>query len=134
MAKTVTKVGNVTRDPELRAGESGKDYCRFGLAVDTPKEPGNWKGPRETIFYEVTCFDSLARNVNDTLRKGMRAIVWGAPELREWTDKEGQARTTKRINARSCGPELMWATASVQRTEKPASSDSGDEGPDEEPF
>jgi single-strand DNA-binding protein len=117
-AKTVTKIGNITRDPEIRFGESKKAYCRFGLAVDVPVEPGNWSGPKETVFYEVTCFESLAVNVTDSLSKGMRVIVHGRPESQDWTDKEGNARVTKRILANGCGPELLWATAKVTKTPK----------------
>jgi single-stranded DNA-binding protein len=46
----VAKVGNLTREPELRYSPENKPYCRFGFAVGRPKESGNWSGERVTEF------------------------------------------------------------------------------------
>ena len=130
-----TKVGNVTRDPELASGASGMFYCRFGLAVDTPKTAGDWQGEKITTFYDVVCFGDLAENVAQSVARGTRVIVTGSGELEHWTDSEGKPRTTKKIAANACGPDLRWAVADVTRV-------SGHNGPldgssdqlDEEPF
>jgi single-strand DNA-binding protein len=114
----VTKVGNLTRDPEIKFGQSGKAYTRFGLAVDAPTKPGDWSGPRTTTFYEVTCFDNLAKNVADCLVKGNRVIVEGRADLRDWQDKDGNDRQTKGILANSVGAELSWATVAITRNPK----------------
>jgi hypothetical protein len=52
----------------------GTAYCRFGLAVQRPKEPGNWADERVTEFYEITCFDSPP-NVAQSLSKETRLIL-----------------------------------------------------------
>jgi single-strand DNA-binding protein len=132
----IAKVGNMTRTPELRFGsESGTAFCRFGLAVEAPKELGNWAGERETTFYEATCFGTLAEHVAE-LEKGTRVVVIGKGELEHWTDKDGTERTTKRILVDACGPDLRWASATVQRdkkqtrsTETPSVEGYGDEEP-----
>jgi single-strand DNA-binding protein len=119
---SIAKTGNLTRDSELRFGnESGVAYCRFGLAVETPKEPGHWSGERETTFYECTAFGSLAEHVAE-LRKGTRVNVIGQGELEHWSDAEGNNRTTKRIVVDACGPDLRWATATVERDRRQRSS------------
>jgi single-strand DNA-binding protein len=114
----VAKVGNLTREPELRFGlDTGNPYCRFGLAVERPKEPGNWSGERETTFFDATAFGTLAEHVAE-LGKGTRVLVIGKAELEHWTDDEGTERTTKRILVDACGPDLRWATATVKRDGK----------------
>jgi len=132
---SVAKVGNLTRAPELRFGtDSGTAFCRFGLAVETPKEPGNWSGERETTFYEATAFGTLAEHVAE-LEKGTRVVVIGKGELEHWTDKEGTERTTKRVLVDACGPDLRWASATVQRDKRKRSSEPAPAvGDDEEPF
>ena len=70
----ITKVGNLTDDPALDfAKETNRPFARFRLAVERPKVPGDWAGERETTFYSVTCFDSVATNVCESLEKGARA-------------------------------------------------------------
>jgi single-strand DNA-binding protein len=119
---SIAKTGNLTRDMELRFGnESGVAFCRFGLAVETPKERGQWSGERDTTFYECTAFGSLAEHVVE-LKKGTRVNVIGQGELEHWRDGEGNNRTTKRIVVDACGPDLRWATATVERDRRQRSS------------
>jgi single stranded DNA-binding protein len=109
----VGKVGNLTRDPELRVSEAGTPWCRFGLAVHSPKVPGDWAGEQLTEFYEVTCFSSLAEHASRCLTKGSRVVVTGRGELDRWKDDQGKERETKRIIAEGCGPDLRFGTATV---------------------
>ena len=111
------RVGNVVADPELRFSPAGKPYVRFGIAVN-PYVPKGEPKP-EATFYEVTGFDSLAENIAATLSKGDRVVVVGRPEIQEWTSKDGQAMTTKKIIADGVGPDLRFATAKVAKTTKP---------------
>ena len=121
----VTKVGNLTRSPELGFGkDSGTAFVRFGLAVEVPVQAGNWSGERRTEFYEVTAFGTLAEHIAECLAKGTRVVVTGRPELDHWNGKDGTARTTKRILADAVGPDLRWATAGVTKAvrERPVST------------
>jgi single-strand DNA-binding protein len=134
----VAKVGNLTRDPELRFGtDKGTPFCRFGIAVEQPKEAGNWSGERETVFYEGTAFGSLAEHLAE-LVKGTRVLVIGKGELEHWTDADGNERTTKRIVVDACGPDLRWASVTVERDGRGKSTTDpepdADGGFDEEPF
>lgn len=133
---TVTKVGNLTRDPELGFGkDSGKPFTRFGIAVNHPKVPGDWAGERVSDFYEVSCFASLAEHVAESLHKGDRVIVTGRPELDEWTDNAGVPRVTKRIVADAVGAELRFATAEPKKAPREVTTiKGGTDGYDEEPF
>jgi len=129
----VWKTGNLTRDPELRFGASGKAYARTAVAVETPKTPGDWAGEREVTFYEVVCFGTLAENVAQSLTKGMRVVVAGRAELEHWTDGNGEKRTAKHIIADGFGPDLRWVTCEVIRPER-TSPATAREAYDEAPF
>ena len=69
----------------------------------------------DPIFYEVTCFDALAENVCGCLVRGDRVVVTGRPEIQEWNDKDGTARTTKKIIADGCGPDLRFAEVKIEK-------------------
>jgi single-strand DNA-binding protein len=113
----VTKIGNLTSEPELRFAEStGKAYCRMRIGVSTPVKAGDWAGERRTDFYDVTAFGSLAENAAESLDKGDRIVVTGQGELRSWTGDNGVEHKGKVIVADALGPDLRWATASVVRT------------------
>ena len=70
---TITIIGNLTRDPELRFTQSGLALCEFGLASNLRKQ----NGEEEAMFFNVTCWRSLAENVAESLGKGARVIVTG---------------------------------------------------------
>ena len=123
----VHKVGNLTRQPELRYLPNGTAVVSTGLAVDRPKVPGNWAGERETMFYELTIFRDLAENAPASLTKGTRVLLVGNAELEHWTDNEGQARTTKRIIVNAIGPDVRWATVTVNRIERRGPGKTADE-------
>ncbi|MGA2307376.1 MAG: single-stranded DNA-binding protein [Acidimicrobiales bacterium] len=128
------KVGNVTRDPELRFGKSGIAFTTFGLA----HKPyvGRDEPEPEVVFYEVVCFHTLAEHVAESILKGDRVVVVGRGELEHWTGKDGVERLTKKILADGCGPDLRFTAAEIQRAQRqePAAVTSSGGGYDEEPF
>ena len=131
----VTRVGNLTRDPELRFAASGVPYARFGLAVERPKVAGDWAGERVTEFYETTCFKSLAENVAECLRKGDRVIVEGDASLEFYTGKDGGEHEQKVILANAVGAELRFATVEVHKVQRKATTRAtAPVEDDEEPF
>ena len=132
----VSKVGNLTREPELGFGrDSGKPYARFGIAVNRPKVPGDWAGEQVSDFYEISCFGSLAENVAECLQKGDRVVVVGRPELDEWEDKGGAPRITKRVVADAVGAELRFAQVEIKKAPRNVTTTKGGAGTyDDEPF
>ena len=127
---TVTLVGNITRDPELRFTPSGQANCRMGLAVNRrwqDKASGEWK--ENTSFFDVISWGQMAENVGNSLKKGARVLVTGRLEQRSWEDKDsGQKRYAVEIIADEIGPSLRWATASVERIERQGGDDGGGGG------
>jgi len=124
------KVGNLIKDPELATGQSGKIYCRFGLAVN-PRAKADEPKP-EPQFYEVTCFDSLAEHVADTLHKGDRVLVVGQGEVQRWGEDDKQV--TKKILAEGVGPDLRFAICAITKVTRKTSEVHEAGLPEDEPF
>lgn len=127
----VSKVGNITRGPELLSSKSGQAYARFGLAV-TPYVPKGEPEP-DTEFYEVVAFGSLAEHVAESLAKSDRVVIVGNGELESWTDRDGNERVTKKILAEGVGPDLRFVAAQVHRAAQRGQS-SAPPSSGEEPF
>lgn len=111
---TVTIVGNITRDPELRFTAGGKGIASFGVAVNRRwQQNGEWQ--EKVSFFNVTAWDTLGENIAASLTKGTRVIVTGRLEQREYETKEGEKRNVVEIVADEVGPSLRWARAEVER-------------------
>lgn len=116
---TVTVVGNVTRDPELRFAQSGMAIASFGVAWNRRRQDQE----DEVSFFDVTCFRQLAENVSDSVRKGARVVVYGTLQQRSWETEGGDRRSKVEILADDVAPSLKWATAAITRNERPGGSD-----------
>ena len=121
---TVTIVGNITRDPELRFTAGGKGIASFGVAVNRRwQQNGEWQ--EKVSFFNVTAWDTLGENVAASLTKGTRVIVTGRLEQREYETKEGEKRNVVEIVADEIGPSLRWARAEVERIARDGGGSSG---------
>ena len=111
---TVTLVGNLTRDPELRFTTGGRGVASFGLAVSRRyQQNGEWQ--EQTSYFNIVAWGQMGENAAATLTKGMRVLVTGRLEQREYTTREGDKRTAIEVVADELGPSLRWATAQVER-------------------
>jgi single-strand DNA-binding protein len=125
---SITIVGNITRDPELRFTPSGQANARLGVAVNRrwqDKNSGEWQ--EATSFFDVICWRELAENVSESLKRGARVIVTGRLEQRTW-EQEGNKRSVVEIIADEIAPSLRWATAKVEKTERRSGGDQGGGG------
>ena len=86
----VTFTGNLTAAPEMKFSNAGKAFANFTVAENYRKknQNGEWEDSG-TAFWSVTVFGYQAEAVADTLDKGMKVVVQGRGELREYTTKEG---------------------------------------------
>ena len=82
--------GNLTAAPEMKFSNAGKAFANFTVAENYRKrnQNGEWEDSG-TAFWRVTVFGYQAEAVADTLDKGMKVVVQGRGELREYTTKEG---------------------------------------------
>ena len=141
---TITLVGNLTRDPELRFTANGRAVASFGIAVGRRYQVnGEWQ--EQTSYFNITAWGQLGENAAASLSKGARIVVTGRLEQREYTTREGDKRTAIDVIADELGPSLRWATAQVERTPRQdgagtksggGTSPSGEASPfeGEEPF
>lgn len=114
---TVTVVGNLTRDPELRFTAGGKGIASFGIAVNRRYQVnGEWQ--EKVSFFNITAWDQLGENAAASLTKGARIIVTGRLEQREYETNAGEKRNVVEIVADELGPSLRWARAEVERTQR----------------
>lgn len=116
---TITIVGNLTRDPEIRYTPSGQANARLGMAVSRRwqnRQTNEWE--ERTSFFNVVAWGDMAENISDTLAKGARVIVNGRLEQRSWETDQGEKRSVVEVVADEIGPSLRWATAEVKRSER----------------
>lgn len=123
---TITIMGNVTRDPELRFTPSGQANTRFGVAVNRrwqDRSTSEWQ--EATSFFDVVCWREMAENVSESLPKGSRVIVTGRLEQRSYDDKDGNRRSVVEIIADEVGPSLRYATAEIKKNDRRSGGDFG---------
>ncbi len=114
---TITVVGNVTRDPELKFLNSGQAALRLSIAVNRRwqnRQTQEWE--EKVSYFEIVAYGALAENAANTLTKGARVIVNGRLEQRSWETENGDKRSIVEINADEISPSLRWATAVVTKT------------------
>jgi single-strand DNA-binding protein len=112
---TLTVVGNITKDPELRYTATGRGVASFGIAVNRRYQVnGEWQ--EQVSFFNVVAWGDLGENVAASVTKGNRIIVTGRLEQRSYETKDtGEKRSITEIVADEIGPSLRWAQCQVER-------------------
>ena len=97
MLNKIIIMGRLTRDPELRRTGSGTSVTSFSLACD--RDFKSQSGDKETDFIDVVAWKNTAEFVSKYFTKGRMAVVEGRLQIRDWTDKAGNKRTTAEVVA-----------------------------------
>ena len=128
---TITLVGNITDDPELRFTPTGRPVANFTVAVNSRKRTpdGQWEDKLDG-FFRCNAWADMAENVAESLTKGTRVLVTGRLQQRSWEDPDGNKRSAVEIQVDEVGPSLRWATANVTRTSRSGSGGGGGGGGD----
>lgn len=117
---TITVVGNLTADPELRFTPSGAAVANFTVA-STPRiydrQSGEWKDG-EALFLRCNIWREAAENVAESLTRGSRVIVTGRLKQRSFETREGEKRTVMEVEVDEIGPSLRYATAKVNKASR----------------
>ena len=98
MLNQIFIMGRLARDPEVRHTQSGVTVCSFTLAVDRDIKDKQ-TGDRKTDWIPVTAWRGTGELVSRYLHKGDSIVVVGRLEIQEWTDKQGNKRTTPNVSA-----------------------------------
>jgi single-strand DNA-binding protein len=124
---SVSIVGNLTREPELRFTPSGQATATFGIAVNRTWTDRQSQERREsTSFFDVVCWGTLAENAATSLARGTRVVVTGRLDQRSWETPDGDKRSKVEITAEEIAPSLRWATVQVTRNERRSPDNNGE--------
>jgi single-strand DNA-binding protein len=117
---TVTVVGNLTSDPDLRFTPAGSAVANFTVA-STPRlfdrESGAWRDG-DALFLRCSLWREYAENVAESLVRGARVVVQGRLRQRSYDTKEGEKRTVVELEVEEIGPSLRYATAKVTKVSR----------------
>ncbi|MFN8219476.1 MAG: single-stranded DNA-binding protein [Fimbriimonadales bacterium] len=93
----VILIGRLTRDPEIRTTNTGKQVADFSIAVDKKFKPTD--GSATADFFRVSCWDKTAEFVANYLAKGRLVAVDGRLQSRKYTANDGTNREVVEIVA-----------------------------------
>jgi single-strand DNA-binding protein len=117
---TITIVGNLVGDPELRYTPTGQAVANFRVA-STPRfmdrTTNEWKDG-DSLFLSCNVWRQAAENVAESLQRGMRVIVQGRLRQRSYETKEGEKRTVYEVEVDEVGPSLRNASAKVTKSQR----------------
>ncbi|CAN5602943.1 hypothetical protein BH24ACT15_BH24ACT15_32050 [soil metagenome] len=105
---TITVVGNLTADPELRFTGNGNAVVNLSVAANRRvrnPESNQWEDKLDGYF-DVTIWRDYAENVAESLTKGARVVVVGRLIKRSYDTKDGDTRWTTEIEAEEIAPSL----------------------------
>jgi len=113
MDSTITVTGNITREPELKFGDTGLARVMFGVA-STRKV----KEREHTSFYDVVAFGKTAENIHACLAKGAGVIITGRLEVKDFERKDGTKGTAVQVVADDVGALLRFATVNIEKNQR----------------
>jgi single-strand DNA-binding protein len=107
---SVSIVGNLVHDPELKQSTTGKPYVSFTVAVN--REVNEVKS---VSYFDCTAWGSLAENAAVTLHKGDRVVLFGVLTQRTFERKDGSKGSAVELKVSDMGPSLQWAKANIEK-------------------
>lgn len=127
---SITGVGRLTQDAELRFAPSGVAVCTVNLAFNSSKKDaaGNWVDG-DSFFIRGTAFKQVAENIAETLKRGDEVVVAGRLKTDQWETREGEKRSSPSLLIDSIGPSLRYATAKVNKAARGGGGGSSDADP-----
>lgn len=130
MARSVNKViliGNLGNDPEVRSLPSGMKVVNFNIATSEQYTNKNGDQITQTEWHRIEMWDKMADIAERYLKKGNPVYIEGRIRTEEWTDKDGNSRTTVKIRAQEMsllggrpGEENISASAGTSVSGAPA--------------
>ena len=119
---TITVIGNLTADPELRFTTAGAAVANFTIASTAryfDREANQWRDG-QALFLRCNVWREAAENVTETLKRGARVIAQGRMKQRNYETREGEKRTVIELEVDEIGASLRFATAQITRPNRGA--------------
>ncbi len=107
-------IGNLTRDPELKALPSGINVCSFSIATNRVWKDKNGERQESADFHNIVVFGRQAETVAQYMKKGSQVMVEGRMQTRSWDD---QTTNTKKYRTEVIADRVQFGTNSGSRTE-----------------
>lgn len=125
-------IGNLTRDPELKAIASGNKVCTFSLATNRVYRDASGNKQEKTEYHNIVVWGKTAENVAQYMKKGSQILVEGRIETRSWDD---QGTGTKKYRTEIIADTIQFGSkgtgsSSSQSSTPKASSPKEDESQD----
>ncbi|MDZ7627402.1 MAG: single-stranded DNA-binding protein [Parvularculaceae bacterium] len=116
MAGSVNKVilvGNLGKDPEVRAFQNGGSVCSFSIATsENWRDKSTGEKREKTEWHNIAIFsEGLVKVASQYLKKGSKVYIEGQLETRKWQDKEGKDRYTTEVVLRQFNSSLVLLDA-----------------------
>ena len=121
---TLTILGNLVRDPELRYTATGTPVAHLTVAENHRRRTADGTGwqDAEPTYWPVTVWGDHAEHAAESLTAGARVVVLGRTGTRVWTPTEGaragQAQRRLELIADEVAPSLRWATTTITKLER----------------
>ena len=97
----VTLVGNLGRDPEVRAMQNGDKIVQLSIATsDRWKDKSSGEQKEKVEWHRVVLFNRLAEIAQEYLKKGSQIYVEGKLQTRSWQDDKGEKKYTTEVVAK----------------------------------
>lgn len=125
---SMTMIGNLAKEPELRYTSSGMAICSFTIGVS------NGKKTDEPLWMDVSCFNELAENCAASLSKGARVVVIGRFQRRKYEKKDGTTGYSTELVAEDVAANLRFATVTIDKGSKAPQTGNTSGNDPEEPF
>ena len=90
----LTIIGNLTRDPELRTTQAGKEVCSFTVAVNKPRRQNN---QNDADFFRVTAWEEKGKLCAQYLAKGKKVCVVGPVSVSTFTGNDGTTKAQMEV-------------------------------------
>jgi single-strand DNA-binding protein len=115
---SITVIGNLTNDPELRTTPGGAAVANFTIA-STPRtfdrQNNEWVDG-EPLFLRASAWRDAAEHVAESLTKGARVIASGVLKSRTYETKSGERRTVIELEVDEIGASLRYSNVAISRT------------------
>ena len=101
MSNTITITGRLAADPELRFAATGTAMCNISIPDQKRvknAQTGEWEDASATTWFRVTVFKEAAESLAESARKGDTVVVTGRLITREWTNKEGEVKSSLEVD------------------------------------
>ncbi|GGP05459.1 single-stranded DNA-binding protein [Nonomuraea glycinis] len=129
---TITIIGNLTNDPELRFTQTGTAVATFTIASSPRtynKQLEQWEDG-EALFMRCSAWRDLGEHICESLTRGTRVIASGQLRMRTYETDEGEHRTVFEMTVDEIGPSLRFATAKPTRAARKTPTSQNGNAPD----